>query len=58
MGKKTGLPKKAVQSVLNSFFQKEAGMIEMISHSFIPSEMKIRAAATVRDRMKASKIMK
>ena len=57
LGKKVQLPQKAIQSVLNSFFFREDEMIDMIGRSFMPSEMKTKAAETVRDRIKALKII-
>jgi serine/threonine-protein kinase HipA len=58
LGTRVGLRLPVIKRILNSYFQKEVEIIEIIKNSFMPNEMKIKAELLLKDRIKALKILK
>ena len=58
LGKRAGLRSPVVKNVLNTYFQKETEIIEIIENSFMPNEMKNKAKLLFQDRIKDLKILK
>jgi serine/threonine-protein kinase HipA len=58
LGKRAGLRPPVVENVLNTYFQNETEIIEIIENSFMPNEMKNKAILLFQDRLKALKILK
>lgn len=57
LGERVGLRKPVIKSVLENYFKKENEIIKIIDNSFMPVEMKRKAASLVKDRIKALKII-
>ena len=58
LGKRVGLKPPVINNVLNTYFQRETEIIEIIHNSFMPNEMKNKAILLFQDRIKALKILK
>ena len=57
LGTRAGLRLPVIKKILNTYFQKETEIIEIIQNSFMPIEMKERAILLFQDRIKALKIL-
>ncbi|WP_187759772.1 hypothetical protein [Thiospirochaeta perfilievii] len=51
------LRKPVIKSILENYFKKENEIINIVDNSFMPVEMKTKAKALIKDRIKALKII-
>ncbi|QEN03414.1 type II toxin-antitoxin system HipA family toxin [Thiospirochaeta perfilievii] len=57
LGELVGIRKPVIKKILENFINNKNGIIEIINHSFMPKEMKLKAKNLIIDRLKAISII-
>lgn len=58
LGRRLELPEKTIRTFITKLKDSQKKMTDLIEHSYMPEDMKIRACTMVKDRIKAMQILK